>query len=154
MQTQNTTTMESTINNLTPNTLCEMVINSTANPNVKDFAIHMQPQSWLDVIHDIKQQAPFFQMTKDMNPGVSTKTLAKLFYEKLSQDYEKVYGNNGGHCFTAMLAIGMQNEVSDYFSTIIYRQITKSVNPTTSTKVGRNEPCPCKSGKKSKKCCK
>jgi len=155
MKNQETMTTESTINNLTPNALREMVANSTANPNVKDFAIHMQDQSWLDVIHDIKQQTPFFEMTKEMNAGYPVEKLAKLFYDKLSKDYEEVYGNHGGHCFTAMLAIGMQNEVSDYFSTITYRQITRRSDKTvTSTKVGRNEPCPCGSGKKSKKCCK
>jgi hypothetical protein len=31
---------------------------------------------------------------------------------------------------------------------------TPSYAPATSTKVGRNTPCPCGSGKKSKKCCK
>jgi hypothetical protein len=30
---------------------------------------------------------------------------------------------------------------------------TKAINPVTSTKVGRNDPCPCGSGKKYKKCC-
>ena len=144
----------SKINNLTPNTLKEMVVNSTANQNVKDFALHMKNDSWLDVIHDIKQQTPFFEMTKKMNAGYPVEKLAKLFYDKLSKDYEEVYGNQGGHCFTAMLAIGMQNEVSDYFSTITYRIIKPSYAPATSTKVGRNQPCPCGSGKKSKKCCK
>ena len=145
---------KSKINKLTPNTLKEMVTNSTANPNVKAFALHMKDQSWLDVIHDIKKQTPFFEMTKKMNAGYPVEKLAKLFYDKLSKDYEEVYGNQGGHCFTAMLAIGMQNEVSDYFSTITYRRFTPSHAPSTSTKVGRNEPCPCGSGKKSKKCCK
>ena len=154
MNTQNTNTIELTINNLTPNTLRDMVSKSTANPTVKDFALHMQDQSWLDVIHDIKQQKPFFEMTKKMNPGFSVEKLAQAFYEKLSKDYEEIYGNQGGHCFIAMLAIGMQNEVSDYFSTITYRIITPSYAPATSTKVGRNEPCTCGSGKKSKKCCK
>ena len=31
--------------------------------------------------------------------------------------------------------------------------IVPMINPVKSTKVGRNEPCPCESGKKYKKCC-
>ena len=31
--------------------------------------------------------------------------------------------------------------------------IVPMINPMKSTKIGRNEPCPCESGKKYKKCC-
>ena len=31
--------------------------------------------------------------------------------------------------------------------------VVPMINPMKSTKVGRNEPCPCESGKKYKKCC-
>ena len=31
--------------------------------------------------------------------------------------------------------------------------VVPMINPMKSTKVGRNEPCPCQSGKKYKKCC-
>lgn len=34
-----------------------------------------------------------------------------------------------------------------------YSQVDKALNRKTSKKIGRNEPCPCKSGKKYKHCC-
>ena len=34
-----------------------------------------------------------------------------------------------------------------------YVELLRSQIPKTSTKIGRNEPCPCGSGKKYKQCC-
>jgi len=45
-------------------------------------------------------------------------------------------------------------ETSEQAPGVRYKAFTPSYAPTTSTKVGRNTPCPCGSGKKSKKCCK
>jgi len=46
------------------------------------------------------------------------------------------------------------NETSEQPAGVGYKTFTPSYAPATSTKVGRNTPCPCGSGKKSKKCCK
>ena len=45
------------------------------------------------------------------------------------------------------------NTLSKELNTAVNDLITPSIKPTQTKKVGRNEPCPCKSGKKYKKCC-
>lgn len=69
----------------------------------------------------------------------------ETLYFYYSKD-EKENGNDG------ILALAVQHEI-DHFSgkTILDYKVIKE--PAKSNKVGRNEPCPCGSGKKYKKCC-
>ena len=51
-------------------------------------------------------------------------------------------------------AFRLKSSGMDYFLCPPHHvEAIKEIGDPTATKVGRNEPCPCKSGKKYKKCC-
>jgi len=53
-------------------------------------------------------------------------------------------------------ATGPEYSADPFFSTLVEAgapRVASPVPPSRSRRVGRNEPCPCGSGKKFKKCC-
>jgi peptide deformylase len=66
------------------------------------------------------------------------------------EEDDKAYG---GHDTNDTLTIAVQHEI-DHFDGILYTEREVKIEPVKKeSKVGRNDPCPCGSGKKYKKCC-
>lgn len=72
--------------------------------------------------------------------------MARVHTEEAARYVAKICAEHGWHYIVAI-----EPEEPEDFS-----DLEKMLNPTqpaVSVKIGRNEPCPCKSGKKYKKCC-
>ena len=87
------------------------------------------------------------------------------------RDPVTMYRIQGSEMFDQMIEDVRENTVRQILSVVPKKQATERVQvanpvsagfaggtpvakkPATSTKVGRNDPCPCGSGKKYKKCC-
>jgi peptide deformylase len=73
----------------------------------------------------------------------------KLQEQKISLYYDSEPGiNNDG-----IMCIAAQHEIEHFEGKILIDKINVSIEPRRVHKVGRNEPCPCGSGKKYKRCC-
>ncbi len=69
-------------------------------------------------------------------------------YDELIAKYKSEYLNNTIYSSaTVLFCSGAFSEIFDYIS------VPKPQKPTITQKVGRNDPCPCGSGKKFKNCC-
>ena len=77
----------------------------------------------------------------------NTKRFKYVVMEYLDENFEqkKVIGSD-------IEAIIFQHEV-DHLNGILYFDMKIDTTVRNETKIGRNEPCPCGSGKKYKKCC-
>ena len=93
--------------------------------------------------------------------GINTSLVNSIDLEKLASDtevnididYEKLYYNMIGAKVSWLYGL---SEWEDIFDATKRSQIKKQYgidNQAVSEKVGRNDPCPCGSGKKYKKCC-
>lgn len=93
--------------------------------------------------------------------GINTSLLEEVDLDKLSEDsfikleidYEKLFYNM---LDAKAIWLSTLPQWENVLAKSLRDQITKEFNRTNiavSTKVGRNEPCPCGSGKKYKKCC-
>lgn len=72
----------------------------------------------------------------------------ELNYEELVKKYKSEYLEN--KIYSSATVLFCSNAFSDVFE---YISEPKPAQPGTTEKVGRNEPCPCGSGKKYKNCC-
>lgn len=72
----------------------------------------------------------------------------KYTFEELLQEYKSEYLNNT--IYSSATVLYCSHAFSDVFDVI---STPKQETPTVNTKVGRNDPCPCGSGKKYKNCC-
>lgn len=72
----------------------------------------------------------------------------ELNYEELVKKYKSEYLEN--KIYSSATVLFCSNAFSDVFE---YISEPKPAQPATTEKVGRNEPCPCGSGKKYKNCC-
>jgi peptide deformylase len=75
--------------------------------------------------------------------------------DEFREEIQSYYvGRNGGTGTDGLTAIAVQHEI-DHFNGKLITDYDVVVEPIrrTESKVGRNDPCPCGSGKKYKKCC-
>ena len=79
---------------------------------------------------------------------INTILEANYTYQELLQKYKSDYLNNTIYSATVLFCSKAFSEVFDYISTEPQEQ-----KPVQNVKVGRNDPCPCGSGKKFKNCC-
>ena len=80
---------------------------------------------------------------------INTILEANYTYQELLQKYKSDYLNNTIYSSATVLFCSKAfSEVFDYISTEPQEQ-----KPVQNVKVGRNDPCPCGSGKKFKNCC-
>ena len=73
----------------------------------------------------------------------------KYTFEELLKEYKSEYLNNT--IYSSATILYCSNAFADVFDVISAPKTQQSAAPTT--KVGRNDPCPCGSGKKYKNCC-
>ena len=59
---------------------------------------------------------------------------------------------NGEQDFSGIMAVIIQHEI-DHMDGKLFFDVKTETFKRTEAKIGRNDPCPCKSGKKYKKCC-
>ena len=57
------------------------------------------------------------------------------------------------HWNTGLISIAVQHEIDHMIGKTIHQHEVKNKPVVSDGKIGRNEPCPCGSGKKYKKCC-
>ena len=72
----------------------------------------------------------------------------KYTFDELLQEYKSEYLNNT--IYSSATVLYCSHAFSDVFDVI---STPKQEAPVTTAKVGRNDPCPCGSGKKYKNCC-
>ena len=79
---------------------------------------------------------------------IINKTLDKKYtLEELLKEYKSEYLKN--RLYSSATVLYCSKAFSDVFDVIS----TPKEEPKTTQKVGRNDPCPCGSGKKYKNCC-
>lgn len=55
---------------------------------------------------------------------------------------------------SGLSAVVCQHEIDHYYSTLFIDHLVPQHSMNLSSKIGSNQPCPCNSGKKYKRCCK
>ena len=89
---------------------------------------------------------------EDMRQGIGLRAVAQ-------QDPLVVYKREGGNLFDGLLAGIKHDVVHNIYRVSITREpprrkpVSPQISPQTGKRVGRNDPCPCGSGKKYKHCC-
>ncbi len=97
---------------------------------------------FLDGINDsLKEANPIESMTEDTEVKLDI-DLEKLYYNMVEAKAEWLYG-----------LPAWNNLLSEERRKELYLKQKKSGTITRGKKIGRNDPCPCGSGKKYKKCC-
>lgn len=97
---------------------------------------------FLDGINDsLKEANPIENMTEDTEVTLDI-DLEKLYYNMVEAKAEWLYG-----------LPAWDNLLSEERRKELYLKQKKSGTITRGKKIGRNDPCPCGSGKKYKKCC-
>jgi uncharacterized protein len=99
--------------------------------------------SWQPLLDDEEHAVAIVPMLALANE--SDPELKQQFAPLLSEDREQIL---------EMMADGL-GEIFDYFAPLRARSAAPVVNPVVRSqpKIGRNEPCPCGSGKKYRQCC-
>lgn len=72
---------------------------------------------------------------------------------KLEIDFEKLFYNMIGAKADWLYSIEAWDDILSTEQMVAIKKLYNTDHIAKSTKVGRNEPCPCGSGKKFKKCC-
>ena len=91
-------------------------------------------------IRDMEDQVP--KMNESIAMVKANVTIVEKQLQKLDKKLAKVFKDSRGK-FSEML----QGEAEDDFKPVVEELTSEEA------KVGRNDPCPCGSGKKHKKCC-
>lgn len=112
-------------NEMTAEQLRQATINSTGHHTLKGFAKQMSVQSLEDVLKDAKMQKHYFNLSCMANPSLSKMQVAGEFYSAILKQYQEIGYGQGAYFMVPMIAIAMQNELSDYFNTITYIEIAK-----------------------------
>ncbi len=73
-------------------------------------------------------------------------------YKQVTLEYNDEEGKERKGSFYGFEAVVVQHETDHNEGVLFTDKLIKS-DPIIVNKIGRNEPCPCKSGKKYKKCC-
>ena len=90
--------------------------------------VYDQYQNFMDIINDVLDK--------------------KYTFDELLQEYKSEYLNNT--IYSSATVLYCSHAFSDVFDVI---STPKQETPVPTAKVGRNDPCPCGSGKKYKNCC-
>ncbi len=118
-------------------------------------------------LYDLHQDKPYYMPTKEevlkfgTDQGDWTEELEKVeafIFEHIvhygtSQQLMVLLTDAYNHARTWENKGFRQIDLKDSQQSESAPMIVPMINPVKSTKVGRNEPCPCESGKKYKKCC-
>ncbi|MEE0880281.1 MAG: SEC-C metal-binding domain-containing protein, partial [Turicibacter sp.] len=107
------------------------------------------------------------EITHEMGVAFTYKYQAKLAFMALESRGIEIESYNIGQALMILLMDAFNHartwetkgfrevdkEASSLNEASANQVVVPMLNPLKSTKVGRNEPCPCESGKKYKKCC-
>lgn len=138
----------------------------TVYPNVLDNLEPSAPLSrwcrgfligyeWLEELWDV-------EMPDDMDEEVGAMLMTLSFFasRKLAESFHREVANESGslETFASELLTLLPDAIGEYAHigrTVLAGAYAEAARqePRTVTKVGRNDPCPCQSGKKFKKCC-
>ena len=119
------------------------VVSGTVKELAEKYEISVQTMTgFLDGINDsLKEQNPIEEMTED--------TVVNLGFDK-----ELLYKNMVDAKADWLYELPMWDEIFDAETKKnLYKEAKKMNTIVKGKKIGRNDPCPCGSGKKYKKCC-
>lgn len=132
------THLVSVVSDLYPEELYDEIKNAFENGQVDTFHINMK---WIN-----------FVLAKGKE-----KALAEFIYENKRYDFidDVIKHMQGWACFHERESDceGIKDQVETYFSDLLNKLESEMPHRLEAPKIGRNESCPCGSGKKYKKCC-
>lgn len=119
------------------------IVSGTVSGLAKKYNMELKYMvGFLDGINDsLKEPNPIEDMTEDTEVKLDI-DLEKLYYNMVEAKAEWLYGLPA---WNSLLSEERRKE--------LYLEQKKSGTVVKEKKVGRNDPCPCGSGKKYKKCC-
>ncbi len=105
---------------------------------------HLRYDAWLEIINDENRSGPFVPIWALAYEHAEDASL-RPYKEPMSVERRE-------QLLAAMIA-GAKNLYDMFRKEGAHKRARRVPSPTSFPKVGRNEPCPCGSGKKFKKCC-